>query len=139
MALSVGDIVDGVVTNLVKFGAFVDLDEGKSGLVHISEISDSYVRNVSDFLEKGQKVKVKILSMDPGGKIALTMKGLQEDSKESEPKTDNQEEYFNRNSEVNKNFEDKLNRFLKDSNEKIEQARSREKQKQSRTRSRNRF
>lgn len=146
MALNVGDIVEGVVSNLVKFGAFVNLEDGKSGLVHISEISNSYVENLSDFLEKGQKVKVKILSMEEGGKIALSMKATEEKPKPSYPKLKRvaeskefSENTWERNTTTDMNFEDKLSKFLKDSNEKIEQARSREKQKHSRTRSRNRF
>ena len=59
MELVVGAILDGKVTGITKFGAFVALPGGKSGLVHISNISDSYVNNINDFLSVGQEVKVK--------------------------------------------------------------------------------
>lgn len=131
MALAAGQIVDGVVSNLTKFGAFVNLPEDKSGLVHISEVSDSYVENISDFLKKGQKVKVKVLSLDDKGKIALSIKQAQK--KSSKPA----EIDFSKNrSEDSLSFEDKLSKFLKDSNEKMEAARSRENSKMSGSRSR---
>lgn len=146
MALNVGDIVEGVVSNLVKFGAFVSLEDGNSGLIHISEISNSYVENLSDFLEKGQKVKVKVLSVEEGGKIALSMKAIEDKPKQESSRIRHIAETrqvtevpFEKKENIDMNFEDKLSKFLKESNEKIEQARSREKQKQSRTRSRNRF
>ncbi|RVU54566.1 S1 RNA-binding domain-containing protein [Anaerosphaera multitolerans] len=119
MALAIGQIVDGEVTNILKFGAFVNLPEGKSGLVHISEVSDSYVEDINEFLKRGQKIKVKILSIDEKGKIDLSMKQAQKKStKPVEFETSKQ------NDEMS--FEDKLSKFLKDSNEKFEQARSRE-------------
>lgn len=121
MELSVGQIVDGEVSNIMKFGAFVDLADNKSGLVHISEISDDYVEKVSDFLEKGQKVKVKVLSIDDSGKIALSLKDAKEKKKVEE--TDFSKE---KKQEKDLSFEDKIAKFLKDSNEKLEKARSRQ-------------
>ena len=73
MPLSVGEVVDGTVTGITNFGAFIQLPEGKSGLVHISEISQDYVEKVSDCLKKDQKVKVKVLSISPDGKISLSI------------------------------------------------------------------
>ena len=64
MALGVGEILEGRVTGLTKFGAFVSLPEDKVGMVHISEVSTTYVKDIGDFLEKGQTVKVKILNID---------------------------------------------------------------------------
>ena len=74
MELSVGSIVDGKVTGITKFGAFVALPEGKSGLVHISEIAYSYVNEVSDHLHEGQEVKVKIIGIDQANRINLSIK-----------------------------------------------------------------
>lgn len=85
MAIEVGAILDGVVTGIVKFGAFVQLDEDHNGLVHISEISDEYVKEVSDHLSMGQKVKVKVLTVDDGGKIALSMKQAQPKTEHKSP------------------------------------------------------
>ena len=74
MELSVGSVLEGKVTGITKFGAFVTLPEGKSGLVHISEIANAYVNDVNDFLTLGQTVNVKILSITPEGKINLSIK-----------------------------------------------------------------
>lgn len=74
MQIEVGSILEGKVTGITKFGAFVDLTEGKSGMVHISEISNTYVENVSDFLSEGQSVKVKVLAINENGKISLSIK-----------------------------------------------------------------
>ena len=77
MAFQVGDIVEGKVTGIKPFGAFVSLPEGKNGLVHISEVSYEYVQDLTAVLSDGQTVKVKILSIAPDGKIALSIKRTQ--------------------------------------------------------------
>ena len=74
MEFGVGSILDGKVTGITKFGAFVALPEGKSGLVHISEIAYSYVNQVSDHLKEGQEVKVKVIGIDQAGRINLSVK-----------------------------------------------------------------
>lgn len=77
MELAVGTIVSGKVTTITKFGAFVALPGGKSGLVHISEVAGAFVSDVHDFLSEGQEVQVKILSVSPEGKINLSIKQTQ--------------------------------------------------------------
>ena len=77
MALQVGDIVEGKVTGIKPFGAFVSLPEGKTGLVHISEVSYEFVQDLSAVLQDGQTVSVKVLSIAPDGKIALSIKRTQ--------------------------------------------------------------
>lgn len=77
MELAVGTIVSGKVTTITKFGAFVALPGGKSGLVHISEVAAAFVSDVHDFLTEGQEVQVKILSISPEGKINLSIKQTQ--------------------------------------------------------------
>ncbi len=77
MSLQVGDIVEGKVTGLKPFGCFVSLPDGKTGLVHISEISYEYVQDIAAVLEDGQTVRVKVLSIAPDGKIALSIKRTQ--------------------------------------------------------------
>ncbi len=72
--IEVGAILEGKVTGITKFGAFVALPEGKSGLVHISEIAYSYVSDVSEHLAEGQDVKVKIISIDDNNRINLSIK-----------------------------------------------------------------
>ena len=77
MDLAVGSIVDGKVTGITKFGAFVALPEGKSGMVHISEVASSFVNDIKDFLQEGQEVKVKIIGIDQAGRINLSIKKAQ--------------------------------------------------------------
>ena len=74
MELTVGTIITGKVTSITKFGAFVALPDGKSGLVHISEVAGTFVSDVHDFLTEGQEVPVKVLSVSPEGKISLSVK-----------------------------------------------------------------
>ena len=71
MEISVGAILEGTIKSIIKFGAFVSLPGGRSGLVHISEIAHSYVANVSDFLSEGQAVKVKVVSIDELGRRSI--------------------------------------------------------------------
>ena len=73
MEPEIGSVLEGTVTTITKFGAFVALEGGKSGLVHISEIANTYVNEVRDFLQEGQTVKVKVLSAE-NGKINLSIK-----------------------------------------------------------------
>lgn len=74
MEFGVGSIVQGKVTGITKFGAFVSLPEGKSGLVHISEIAYAYVNEVSDHLQVGQEVTVKVIGIDESNRINLSIK-----------------------------------------------------------------
>ena len=74
MEFGVGSILEGKVTGITKFGAFVSLPENKSGLVHISEIAYSYVSDVKDHLKEGQEVKVKVIGIDENGRINLSIK-----------------------------------------------------------------
>lgn len=74
MELEVGAILDGKVTGITKFGAFVSLPGGRSGLVHISEIAYSFVNDVNELLSVGQDVKVKLIGIDDSGRINLSIK-----------------------------------------------------------------
>ena len=77
MALEVGSIVEGTVSGIAKFGAFVELPENKVGLVHISEVANEYVSDVAQYLKVKDTVKVKVISIDAKGKIALSVKQAQ--------------------------------------------------------------
>jgi len=77
--VEVGSIYEGTVTKIMNFGAFVTILPGKDGLVHISQISDERVENVSDALSEGDKVKVEVLEVDKQGRIRLSMKSLNKD------------------------------------------------------------
>lgn len=76
-ACQVGDVMEGTVDSLMEYGAFIDLENGCSGLLHVSQISYKRVEKPSDVLEKGQKVQVKIIAIKDG-KLSLSMKALQE-------------------------------------------------------------
>ena len=78
MQLEIGAIVEGKVTGITKFGAFVELPGGKTGMVHISEVSTAYVKEISDHLKENQMVKVKILKISPDGKVSLSIKKCME-------------------------------------------------------------
>lgn len=73
-AIEVGSVLEGKITGITKFGAFVALSEGRSGLVHISEISNTYVNDVHDHVQLGQSVTVRVLNVAPDGKINLSIK-----------------------------------------------------------------
>ena len=74
MGIEVGSILDGKVTGITKFGAFVSLPGNRSGLVHISEIAYSYVNDVHDLLSEGKEVKVKVIGIDDNNRINLSIK-----------------------------------------------------------------
>lgn len=81
MEFGVGAILDGKVTGITKFGAFIALPEGKSGLVHISEIAHTYVSEVSEHLTEGQEVKVKVIGIDQSNRVNLSIKQATEPPK----------------------------------------------------------
>ena len=74
MQLEVGEIYEGKVTGITKFGAFVSFEGGQTGMVHISEVAPTFVMEIRDFVTEGQMVKVKVLSINEEGKISLSMK-----------------------------------------------------------------
>ena len=130
MSIEVGSVVEGTVTGITNFGAFVELPEGKTGLIHISEVADEYVRDVHDFLQEDQKVQVKVLSIDAKGKIGLSIKALQTKTAEDGPagghggfhgpRAARGGRAFHRGGRpTNAAFEDKLSRFLKDSDARL--------------------
>lgn len=74
MQVKVGDIVEGKVTGIKHYGAFVDIGEGKSGMVFIAEIAHTYVNDINDYLKLGQEVKAEVIGIDENGKISLSIK-----------------------------------------------------------------
>ena len=77
MSIEVGSVLEGIVTGITKFGAFIELPDKKVGLVHISEVANEYVKDVHDFLRCQDKVNVEVLSVDEKGKIGLSVKQTQ--------------------------------------------------------------
>ncbi len=138
MNLEVGMIVEGKVTGITKFGAFVDLENGKTGMVHISEVAPTFINDIKDHLKEGQVVKVKILNIGDDGKISLSIKkalpqqprqqnnrqggGRQFRSSSPAPKTGSGPSGYEwqpaRHSE-SASFEDMLSKFKQTSDEKI--------------------
>ena len=91
MQIEVGQIVEGKVTGITNFGVFVDLGEGKSGLVHISEIAQNYVSDVKEYVKENDTVKMKVLNISDNGKISLSIKRAQPEQKaEQRPRNNGQ-------------------------------------------------
>ena len=126
MQLEVGTILEGKVTGITKFGAFVDLGEGKTGMVHISEVSSTYVTEITEHVKENQQVKVKVLSIGEDGKIRLSMKKLNDDEHKKPLRREGVSEKrdFKNDSGFQKknhpmSFEDMLNKFKQSSDEKM--------------------
>ncbi len=134
MQFEVGTILEGKVTGLAAFGAFVELPDGKTGLVHISEVSTEYVSDVKEHLKEGQTVNVKIISLD-GGKISLSIKQTMPEKPKAERKTktygkkaapkDDEvrmppEEFDFGRKTTDMSFDDMLLKFKQDSDEKFQ-------------------
>jgi len=111
-----GAILSGKITGITKFGAFVTVAPGKSGLVHISEISNTYVSDVRTHLAEGQEVMVKIIGVDQSGRLNLSIKATTTAPPE-EPRRQPQQRTHEAPSEPS--FEDKLKRFMQDSDNKM--------------------
>ena len=112
MDIAVGSIIEGKVSRIMPFGAFIDLGGGRSGLVHISEVADAFVKDVNDYLTLGEQIQVKVLTIDDSGKIALSLKQAAPAPPAPAPAEPSIPADHN-------GFEDKLARFMKDSNEKL--------------------
>ena len=103
--INIGDVISGTVEHIADYGAFVRLDNGLKAMVHISELSYNFVKNVADVLALSQQVTAKVIKIDDKGRIDLSIKALQV----KEPKPVRREE----------DFEKKLTSFMKQSDEKI--------------------
>ena len=134
MAIEIGSIIEGKVSGVTKFGAFVDLGEGQTGMVHISEVSNDYVENIADYVKRGDTVKVKVLGVNEQGKISLSMKKAQpRPQKEATPQGERSERPVRKErprtfqgggfdapkSDAPVSFEDMLKKFQKNSDEKL--------------------
>lgn len=119
MVLEVGAIVEGRVTGITKFGAFVDLGGGKNGLVHISEIAAKYVKAVEEFLTVGQMVKVMVLSISEDGKINLSVRRALERQPMQKVKTGPGADIDWARRAEPASFEDMLSKFKSTSDEKM--------------------
>jgi len=107
MSLEAGTIVEGIVVKITHYGCFVELSDGKSGLVHISEIADTYVKDVRDYIKEQDRVKVKVLGYNDKGKLDLSVKQALDPS-ERQARV-----------RAKASFDEKLAKFLKESEERL--------------------
>lgn len=114
MSIEVGSILEGRVTGITNFGAFVELAEGKTGLVHISEVADAYVHDINDHLKQNDIVKVKVLNMRDG-KIGLSIR--QVNNPNPAPSGGGRPRGGRPGGRGPRSLEDKLSRFLRDAEE----------------------
>ncbi len=130
MQPTVGEIYEGKVTKIMGFGAFVALPEGKSGLVHISEIANTYVNQITDHISEGQTVKVKVIGVGDDGKINLSIKKADEQAqhrpqpRRTPPRPQRQRPagfpaQAVSEKPVDSSFEDKLKQFMQESDSRI--------------------
>ena len=128
MQIDIGSVYDGTVTGLTKFGAFVKLENGVSGMVHISEVSNEYVNDISEHLSEGDKVKVKVLEINEKGKVSLSIKKAlppqekPKPQKPSKPRRDNKDRGWKgapQESSVPMSFEDMMAKFKAQSEDKM--------------------
>jgi S1 RNA binding domain protein len=121
MSIEVGSKLQGKVTGITNFGAFVELPEGSTGLVHISEVADNYVKDINEHLKVGDQVEVKVINVEKDGKIGLSIKKAKEQPP-AQQRPRNNGPRNNRNDNRNnkpENFEQKMSRFLKDSEDRL--------------------
>ncbi|MDM5186532.1 S1 domain-containing RNA-binding protein [Bacillus sp. DX4.1] len=144
MSIEVGSKLQGKVTGITNFGAFVELPEGLTGLVHISEVADNYVKDINDHLKVGDQVEVKVINVEKDGKIGLSIKkakerertegdrprsehprgGDRDQQRSGRPQRNRSFSRDNRgggrdNTNQKETFEQKMARFLKDSEDRL--------------------
>ena len=123
MSIEVGSKVQGKVTGITNFGAFVELPDGKTGLVHISEVADNYVKDINEHLKVGDVVEVKVMNVEADGKIGLSIRKAKPQAERPErpqrPRRENRSNDRNDRNQPKENFEQKMARFLKDSDERL--------------------
>lgn len=119
--INVGDIIEGKVVQIKPFGAFIQLDERIRGLVHISQVSNSYVKEITDVINIGDKVSVKVLTVeDNGNKISLSIKQALPQEKqgaEHQKKFEQEASFSEDNDKTNNHLENLLKEFTRQSNE----------------------
>ncbi|GIN93521.1 hypothetical protein J6TS1_50380 [Siminovitchia terrae] len=113
MSIEVGSKVQGKVTGITHFGAFVELPGGSTGLVHISEVADNYVKDINEHLKVGEEVLVKVLNVEKDGKIGLSIRKAK-DQPPSRSRQGRANDFRPKES-----FEQKMNRFLKESEDRL--------------------
>ena len=136
MELTVGTLLDGKVKSITKFGAFILLPDNRTGMVHISEVAPTFVNDIHAHLTEGQTVRVKVIGIDPSGKVSLSIKRAAEQREESHPKQERPRPAAPRPQapKAPLTFEEKLKQFMSDSDSKISGCRQYEHKTKSRRR-----
>ncbi|MBC1530062.1 RNA-binding protein S1 [Listeria booriae] len=127
MSIEVGNKLQGKISGITNFGAFVELEGGKTGLVHISEVADNYVKDINDILTVGDEVTVKVMNVGDDGKIGLSIrKAVDQPARPERPERSynngpRKPKYSKKAAEPVRpeNFEDKMSKFLKDSEDRL--------------------
>ena len=128
MSIEVGSKLQGKVTGITKFGAFGELPEGTTGLVHISEVADNYVKDINEHLKVGDQVEVKVINVEKDGKIGLSIKKAKDRPEQTHQPRPRQNRGDNRsrdnfrsrdNRAPKENFEQKMAKFLKESEDRL--------------------
>ncbi|MEH7354765.1 S1 domain-containing RNA-binding protein [Neobacillus drentensis] len=126
MSIEVGSKLQGKVTGITNFGAFVELPDGSTGLVHISEVADNYVKDINDHLKVGEQVEVKVINVEKDGKIGLSIKKAKDrpeperkQHSHSQSQRPRQGRSNDRNNNRGETFESKMAKFLKDSEDRL--------------------
>ena len=132
MTLEIGNTVDGTIVKLAEYGAIVRLAGGKTGLIHISEVATTFVRDINDYFKEHDRVRVKVLSVNSKGRYQLTAKGIEQPAPEPPPVREPRKAIEHIPEPVNLgpdglperrpridfgSFEDRLSCFLKDSDD----------------------
>lgn len=129
MAVHVGSKYQGKVTGITHFGAFVELDEGVTGLVHISEVADNYVEDIRDFLTINDIVTVKVLNIGEDGKIGLSIRKAQDGWEERSRASSNRRDRRHggrAGKAASSNLDEMISRFMKDSEDRLTSLRRQE-------------
>lgn len=113
MKFQKGDAIEGKITGITKYGAFVEIDNESSGMIHISEISSAFVKDINEALKINQTVKAVVIGANENGKLALSIKQLPRGEKI--PKTDSPD----KPAETHRSFEEMMNKFKRESEEKM--------------------
>ncbi len=131
MAAEVGSVIEGKVSGITNFGVFVDIGNGITGMVHISEVAQNYVKDIKEYVHMGQEVKVKVITVTPEGKVSLSIKQAEAPTQREERRRPRHKEQhyttgggtdsfeFKPCRQEKMSFEDMMSSFKKSSDEKM--------------------
>lgn len=130
MTAEIGAIVEGKVSGITNFGVFVNFGENETGMVHISEASKAFIKDLKEYFTIGQAVKAKVIAITPEGKISLSIKQAEEQDPEREERRNNRRQNsqqvkiadsfeFKPKQRENLSFEDMMSKFKQSSDEKM--------------------